>query len=222
MQATETAPTQKVVVNAPLNFELKRLDTEHPYLTNKGFTKETIHHFGLGFCSKGLLAGRIAIPIHNSEGKLVGYCGRLAEDRAISEEHPRYKFPPKREHQGMSYEFQKSKLLYNSHRLKSPVEDLAIVEGFASVWWLTQMGFPNVVALMGWSMSAEQAELVMKLVTPKGRAWLLQEGDEAGQKCAASVMEQIAPLRSLRLIKLEEGKQPTDYPGGWYKERFEK
>lgn len=211
-----------VVVNAPLNFELKQLDTKHPYLDKRGFTAETIERFGLGYCSKGLFAGRIAIPIHNTDSKLVGYCGRLVDDKAISEENPRYKFPPKREHKGVTYEFQKLKLLYNSHRLTSPVQDLAIVEGFASVWWLNQMGFPNVVALMGWTMSEEQAGVVVKLVPATGRVWVLPDGDESGGRCAASVLEHIAPARSVRLVKLDEGKQPTDYPGGFYKTWFEK
>ena len=62
-----------VVVNAPLNFELKNLDPKHPYLDKRGFTPKTIAHFGLGFCSKGLLAGRVAIPLHDYDSKLVGY-----------------------------------------------------------------------------------------------------------------------------------------------------
>src|SRR6185437_14970292 len=101
----------------------------------------------------------IAIPIHTSESKLVGYCGRVVDDTLISEENPRYKFPPKREHKGLIYEFQKTKLLYNAHRISGPVESLVLVEGFASVWWLHQMGVPNAVALMGWCMSEVQGEI---------------------------------------------------------------
>jgi DNA primase len=143
------------------------------------------------------------------------------EDRAISEEHPRYKFPPKRERNGVMYEFHKLKLLYNSHRLKSPVDTLAIVEGFASVWWLTQMGFPNVVALMGWAMSEEQASVVRKLVLPEGRIFAIPDGDDSGRRCALSVFEHnLGAERFLQWLKLDEGKQPTDYPGGWYREQI--
>jgi len=42
-------------VNVALDFELRELNREHPYLINRGFTRETIEHFGLGFCSRGLL-----------------------------------------------------------------------------------------------------------------------------------------------------------------------
>lgn len=51
------------VVNAPMDFELKGLDQAHPYLRSRGFTPETIAHFGLGYCSRGSLKGRVAIPL---------------------------------------------------------------------------------------------------------------------------------------------------------------
>ena len=63
-----------VVVNAPLDFELKRLDGSHPYFERRGLEPEIIARFGLGFCAKGMLTGRIAIPVHNVEDQLLGYC----------------------------------------------------------------------------------------------------------------------------------------------------
>jgi DNA primase len=220
--AEAESPEVRVVVNAPLDFELKNLDANHPYLEKRGFNKETIHHFGLGFCSKGLLSGRVAIPVHSPDGKLTGYAGRLVDDASINEENPRYKFPPKRERKGVIYEFHKMELVYNSHRIRNPVDELLIVEGFPSVWWLTQMGFPYVIALMGWAMSERQAEIIIDLIAPEGRAWVISDGDESGNKCAASVFEHVAPKRSLRWLKLDHGKQPTDYPGGWYRTQLGK
>ena len=64
-----------VVINPPLDFELKGLDQDHPYLRGRGFASETIGYFGLGFCSRGLLKDRVAIPLHDHEGKLIGYAG---------------------------------------------------------------------------------------------------------------------------------------------------
>ncbi len=204
---------KRIIVNAPLDFELKRLDPEHPYLAARGFTKETINHFGLGFCSKGFLAGRIAIPIHeHREGKLVGYGGRIVDDTFIDEENPRYKFPGPRERDGVHYEFHKLELLYNAHRIKKPVHDLIVVEGFPSVWWLTQMGFPETVALMGWACSEEQASIITDLVSPDGHVWLISDGDESGDRCGTQFLTRLAPARFVRWVKLERGKQPTDYP----------
>lgn len=82
------------------------------------------------------------------------------------------------------------------------------------------MGFPSVVALMGWSMSEEQAKILTELVPPHGRLWLIPDGDESGKRCAASVFEQVGTQRFIQWLKLDEGKQPTDYPGGWYRKRL--
>jgi DNA primase len=57
------------VVNAPLDFELQRLEYDHQYLRERGFTLETIKTFGLGYCHRGLMKGRIAIPLHDKEGE---------------------------------------------------------------------------------------------------------------------------------------------------------
>jgi len=77
-----------VVVNAPLDFELKRLDTDHRYLSERRLTPSTISHFGLGFCKRRLMAGRIAIPLHDAQGQLIGYAGRLVDDSEIAEDKP--------------------------------------------------------------------------------------------------------------------------------------
>jgi DNA primase len=60
--------------NKPLGFALQHLDSAHPYLGSpdgRGLSAECIAQFGLGFCEKGSMAGRIVIPIHNAEGQLV-------------------------------------------------------------------------------------------------------------------------------------------------------
>jgi len=172
--ATETKPPAKrlekiepkselpVVVNAPLDFELKGLDRKHPYLLNRGFSQETIDHFGLGFCSRGLLKDRVAIPLHDHEGKLVGYAGRVVDDAAISEDNPRYRFPGKRERDRKLFEFRKTLFLYNGFRLKAPVDDLIVVEGFASLPPQTAGRFdaatkPNIVKQHSGEISVQSA-----------------------------------------------------------------
>lgn len=97
----------RVVVNAPLDFELRNLDHDHPYLAKRGFLPETVKHFGLGFCNRGLFRGRIMIPIRDLEGRCVGYAGRAVDDRTISETNPKYKLPAPREREGKLHEFHK-------------------------------------------------------------------------------------------------------------------
>lgn len=222
-QGTSPKSTDKkpILVNAPLDFELKDLDQGHPYLLGRGFTSETIKLFGIGFCSRGAMKGRVAIPLHDSKEKLIGYAGRIVDDAGVSEENPKYRLPSKRTRGGKTFEFRKGRFLYNAFRIAAPVEDLIVVEGFTSVWWLTQNGFPNVVAIMGSDCSERQAECIVALIKPKGQVWIIPDGDAAGKRCAESLLMQISPHRFVRWVKLPEGTQPTEYSSSALAHLFE-
>jgi DNA primase len=209
-EKAERASTRPAtIVNAPLDFELRGLDSRHPYLKERGFTEETIMHFGLGFCNRGLMQGRVVIPLRDHAGKLIGYAGRFTRDDQVNEKVPKYLFPSNRERNGTVLEFHKSLFLYNGHAIKAPVRDLVVVDGFASTWWLHQAGFENVVAIMGSSCSAEQGKFIHDLVAVSGRVWIMPDAGEAGECCAEILFRRVAPYRSCRWVKLEEG-QPTD------------
>ncbi len=202
-----------VVVNAPLDFMLKDLDPKHPYLRDRGFQPDTIEYFGLGFCARGLMQGRVAIPIHDVADNLVGYAGRLVSDAAVDEEHPKYLFPAPRERGNRRMEFHKSELLYNANRLFWPMADIVVVEGFPSVWWLTQWGWPDVVSVMGSTVSHAQAGIILSALIPDGRVWILTDGDPGGEGCAKAALALLAPHRFCRWMKLKAG-QPTDLTPG--------
>ena len=162
---TETTPRPKPVAksapvvenaapNTPLKFRLDKLEREHPYLTQeRGLTLETIIDFGVGFCSKGMMADRIAIPIHNAKGEVVAYAGRFPGEPG--EDIPKYKLP-----QG----FRKSLELFNIDRAFKEPGSLVIVEGFFGCMNLHQFGCRRVVALMGSTMSVAQEELIKRLI----------------------------------------------------------
>ena len=136
---------EKAAPNVPLKFRLDKLEREHPYLIKERcLTLETIVDFGIGFCAKGMMAERIAIPIHNAEGGVVAYAGRLPGEP--DEDTPKYKLP-----QG----FRKSLEVFNIDRaIKEPADKpLVIVEGFFDCMKIHQNGWRKVVALMGATMS---------------------------------------------------------------------
>jgi DNA primase len=155
------------------------------------------------------MKGRIAIPLHDQHGALIGYAGRIVNDTAVSENTPRYLFPSSRERKGIRYEFRKSEFLYNGFRIKD-VRDLVVVESFTALWWLAQAGITNVVALMGTSCSETQAGLLRDLVPKDGSIWLLPDSDKAGERMAEETLAMLAPYRFVRWAKLDEGLQPTD------------
>jgi DNA primase len=210
-----TAPPKeerRVRINVPLGFELRSLDRSHPYLTERGFTKETIERFGLGYTAHGIMKGRIAIPLHNEQGALIGYAGRIVDDNAIDEDHPKYLFPASRNRGNERWEFRKSTLLYNAHRLmkSAPLGELILVEGYTSVWWLHQAGITNVAATMGATLSTEQFKILELLLAEKARVWLFPDNDAAGKRFAEAASARLASRYDVRLIKLRKEKQPTE------------
>ena len=164
---------EKGAPNTPLKFRLDKLERDHPYLLQtRGLSPETIADFGIGDCAKGMMAGRIAIPIHNPDGNVVAYAGRFPGEP--TDGTPKYKLPPG---------FRKSQELFNIDRaIKEPADKpLVIVEGFFDAIKMHQNGWPKVVALMGSTMSAAQEELIHKHTSADSHVIVMLDEDEAGR-----------------------------------------
>jgi len=169
--------TKEREVNPPLGFRLD-LDPAHPYLAGRGTDAATASYFGVGYCGgRGLMRGRIAIPIHDADGRLVAYCGR-----AVDSGSPRYRFPAG---------FQKSQVLFNYHRARAVGDDrVVVVEGFFDCMRVHQAGFSSVVALMGAALSRAQKNLLA------GRfpsIVLLLDGDQTGRRATTQIARDLAP-----------------------------
>lgn len=184
--------TKKRELNPPLGFSL-RVDGTHPYLARRAIDPITVGYFGVGYCGgRGVMSRRIAIPIHDSHGRLVAYCGR-ALDGAV----PRYRFPAG---------FQKSQLLFNYHRARATDEDrVIVVEGFFDCLRVHQAGFPCVVALMGARLSAAQRNL---LADRFSGVVLLLDGDRTGRAATAQIAHDLTPACSVRKVLLPDEMQP--------------
>jgi DNA primase len=190
-----TPADDETPTNPPLKFELKNLDPDHPYLIERGLTKETVSTFGLGyFGGKGTMQGRIVIPIHNEHGELVAYAGRWPGDEGWPEGEEKYKLPKG---------FYKSHVLYNLHRAKMhAVDGLIICEGFFSLYALWQRGRKNVVAVMGSSVSIEQERLIVETVGSRGRVLLAFDDDDAGRRGMQDSAARLAPQVFVRTVEL--------------------
>lgn len=199
-QAPQPDSETKVIVNQPLDFELKTLDTAHPWFAEQRFSKETIERFGLGFCSRGFLSGRIAVPLVDDAAELVGYAGLAIDEK--SERACRYLFPAPREHEGVRHVFDRGKFVYNGFRVARAVKDLIVVRECHTVWHLFQGGFSNVVALMGNGCGEEQATMLPLLTADTARIWLLTDSSEESQACAESFLPQVASSRLCRWVKV--------------------
>jgi len=153
----------------------------------------TVGHFGVGYYgARGLMRGRIAIPIHDDQGRLVAYCGR-----ALDGADPRYRFPAG---------FQKSLVLFNYHRVGATRgHRVIVVEGFFDCMRVHQAGVPCVVALMGARLSPAQKDL---LTGRFSSVVLLLDGDETGCAATAQIASDLAPACSVRKVLLPREMQP--------------
>jgi DNA primase len=187
--------------NKPLGFALQNLDAAHPYLAERELSAETIAEFGVGYCQKGSMTGRIVVPIHDAEGQLVAYAGRWPGPPP-DEDTPKYKLPPG---------FRKAQELFNLHRaMREPDETpLAIVEGFFDCMRLWQQGLRRVVALMGCSLSTAQEELLTRATTQHTRVIVMLDEDEAGRAGRVQILNRLALKMFVQIFRFkQEGQQP--------------
>lgn len=169
--------------NDPLNFTLK-LKKDIPFLLEtKELTLNTIEKFGLGYCAKGMHAGRVVIPIHNSDGTLVAYAGRTLKQTEVAQGR-KYHFPA---------QFHKQVILFNLHRvLHIPKlinkRGIILVEGFFDAISLWQQGIYNAVAIMGTSLSEWQEQL---LLTYTDKVTVFLDNNPAGKQGTEKIVKQL-------------------------------
>ncbi len=188
--------------NPPLKFRLEKLETDHPYILERGLMPETIEEFGIGFCRKGSMADRIAIPIHNTDGAVVAYAGRFPGE--TPGDAPKYKLP-----QG----FRGSQELFNLHRALKASKDKpwVIVKGFFDCMVLHQRGARKIVGLMGDTMSPTQVELIRRHTERHSRVILMLEEDETGRSIRDEIAARLAKFVFVRIHVFErQGQGPED------------
>ena len=162
--ALKDLPTE----NPPLTFTLKTLDPHHENLAVLGLSSRTLERFGAGYCAKGLLKGRLAIPIHNADGELVAYAGLAVED----DTSPRYLFPPK---------FHPALEVMNLNRLPEFAGGdgaLYVVPEIEGVLRLAEVQVPAVLGLFDGSLSDEQEQEIRGALQLFERLVLVGEGFE--------------------------------------------
>jgi DNA primase len=181
----------------PLNFTLRGIDYSHPYLAERGIPEKTAAEFGVGFyAGPGLMHGRLVIPIHNADGKLIAYCGR-----SVDQTQPRYRVP---------LAFTKSEILFNMHRAASGSDNsVVVVEGFFDCMKVHQSGVPSVVGLMGSVLYEPQRRILLERFR---RVILMLDGDPAGRKAITVIAEELRPHCSVRVVLLQDGVQPDQLP----------
>lgn len=150
-------------------------------LEEAGFTEKTLKHFEVGVDEQHR---RITFPLRDVTGKLVGISGR-----AIDNVMPRYKvYDSEYEVFGIpKRNTLKKEVLWHAHEVfpalytSTQSKDLIITEGYKACMWVWQLGFENVVALSGSTLTEEHAYVIERL---GAKVYLLLDNNKAGRKGA--------------------------------------
>ena len=155
---------------------------------------------------------RIMIPIHDLEGNVLGFTGRIYKDS----NNPKYINSKESEI------FKKGKILFNFHRAKNHVRnarELIIVEGNMDALKMYASGFKNVIALMGTALTSDQVDAIKKL---RCKVILMMDNDSAGklgmyQNGNILVKSGIVP----EIVLLSGAKDPDEYLNKYGVEKLE-
>jgi DNA primase len=168
------------------------------YLQERGITPDTAITWGLG-----LNARRLMLPICDFQGRCCGFSGRT-----LASEEPKYR------NSASDALFCKHQLLFGLHHAADSIRrsgDLLLVEGPLDVIQLHQAGFPNAVAAMGTSLSAEQLQSLIR--AGARRLLVAYDGDPAGRKATGRLIRELHPHLiagglDLAVVSLPAGSDP--------------
>ena len=181
-------------------------------LSNKGYSSLEIDNYGLGNGIGDLYNNRIMFPLFDTNGKPVGFSGRVYMGKTSSGKYINTKETPI---------FKKGELLYNYFRAKEFVrleKKLVITEGFMDVIRLYSIGVKNVIALMGTALTKNQISLIKRLSTS---IYLCLDGDKAGLSATESVGEVLKQNGlNVFIIPLRDNLDPDEYILKFGKEAF--
>ncbi|MEM6857824.1 MAG: DNA primase [Pseudomonadota bacterium] len=149
--------------------------------------------------------GRVMLPIQDQRGRVIAFGGRILEKRDGVAKYLNSPDTPL---------FDKGRTLYNLHRAAPASRQsgrVIVVEGYMDVVALAQAGFADAVAPLGTALTETQLEMLWRLVeTPL----LCFDGDAAGQRAAmraiSRALPMLAPMRSLKIVRLPAGLDPDD------------
>jgi DNA primase len=133
---------------APALKPLEYLIPDHDTLASLAIAPETFITFGAGYAPKGIIRGRLAMPIHDRSGALLAYCGRTLKD-----ESPVLIFPNG---------FDPRLHIFNADRIAAG--DLFLVRDPLCVLTAFEAGLTNVVAFLTESIGPQQLEQLASLM----------------------------------------------------------
>ncbi len=130
-----------------------KLDPDHEALEPLGLSSVTLKRFQAGYSLTGLNRGRLALPVHDLEGKVLAYIGRAVSD----EQQPLIVAPNG---------FDLAGHLFNGQAAGEG--ELCVARDPLSVLSAYEAGIENCVAFLTETITAHQLEILASLMDERG------------------------------------------------------
>ena len=174
-------------------------------LTSKGFTFEEMEAVDLAVMRGGRPADRfydrVMFPIHDEQGRPIGFGGRVLTDAK-----------PKYLNTRETQMFHKGKHLFAFDMAKEHIVaqgEAIVCEGYTDVMAMHESGFPIAVAALGTSFSIDHVRLLSRFAR---RIVCLFDGDAAGQRAAERAIQFLDKTEAdIRCVVLPGGMDPAEY-----------
>jgi len=203
------------------------------YIKNRGITKESIEHFGIGYVGSSttilnlIKENQIPLPVAVDSGVIAqgergDYYARLTDrvtfpiyngagaivgfgGRTLGNHPAKYINSPQ------TKLFNKSRLLYGYYLAKSTIystKEVIVTEGYLDVIMLHQAGFTNAVATLGTALTSEHLPILRK---GEPKVILAYDGDKAGVAAALKASKLLSASGfEGSVVLFPEGKDPAD------------
>lgn len=221
------------------------------YLAERGISAENVEKFRIGFapdawnwlenraggkpelvkdlCTTGYLGysqerrsyferfrGRLLFPIHDPRGRSVGIGGRVIPGIPTMNESAKYLNTPE------TPLFSKHRLLYGLDLARRSIQKkkrVLVMEGYTDTIIAHQYGFTESVAVLGTALGVDHIRMLNRIADT---IYLVLDGDEAGQRRAAQVLELfVAEKTDVQILTLPEENDPAEYLAEYGAEAFE-
>ncbi len=187
-----------------LGFAPEGWETLAAHLAGKNFSAEEVRLAGLvrpGKQGRGdydLFRNRLLFPIHDLQGRMVAFGGRVLDDSL-----PKYINSPETE------VYHKGQVLYGLYQARDAMRhssEALVVEGYFDVLALHRAGFPGAVATCGTALTADHARLLKRYAD---KVLLIFDEDAAGKQATFRAMDALLPAGlAVSVVGMPAGEDP--------------
>lgn len=159
------------------------------YIIDRGFTPKTLTDWDIGYCDD---RDRIAIPIRDREGVLIGFKVRAWKE----EQKPKYLVLGETRSERWD-RYHVSLNVFGLNRAEPDNGELIVVEGELNVIAMWQMGYKNAVAVNGSNFSDSQKRQIASVAD---RATVFFDSDDSGHKGVRLVLDKLSSAIPVRVV----------------------